>query len=86
MKKFKTLNDLNSHFMKEIFYRFPNLIHRKSSLYVHTPITITFGNEGLIDLGHTCGTHCLKTLSKNQFYKITMQIQRCFVKVFLFSI
>ena len=65
MKKFKTLNDLNSHFMKEIFYRFPNLIHRKGNLYVHTPITITFGNEGLIDLGHTRGTHCLKTLSKN---------------------
>ena len=30
---FKTLNDLNSNFMKPIFYGSRNLTHRKSSLY-----------------------------------------------------
>ena len=33
---FKTLSDLNRNFMKEIFYHFPKLTHRKDNLYVHT--------------------------------------------------
>ena len=40
MKNFKTLHDLSPNFVKEIFYRFPNISHRKDSLYVHTRNTI----------------------------------------------
>ena len=40
MKNFKTLHDVSLKFMKEIFYRFPNLTHRKDNLYVHTRKTI----------------------------------------------
>ena len=40
MKNFKTLHDVSPKFMKEIFYRFPNLTHRKDNLYVHTRKTI----------------------------------------------
>ena len=33
----KTLNNLNSNLIKEIFYLSPNLFHRKDDLYVHSP-------------------------------------------------
>ena len=40
MKNFRTLHDLSPNFMKEMFYCFPNLSHRKNNLYVHTRNTI----------------------------------------------
>ena len=36
VKNFKTLDDLSPNFMKEIFYRFLNLTHRKDNPCVHT--------------------------------------------------
>ena len=42
MKNFKTLHGLSPNLMKEIFYRFPNLAHRKDNLYVPTRNTIEY--------------------------------------------
>ena len=68
---FKTLTDLNPNFMKEIFYRFPKLTHRKDNLYVHTRNTIKFGNTQV-----TRGTHMkLPLLENNRVSKIVTQIQ-----------
>ena len=53
---FKTLSDLNPNFMREIFYRYPKLTHRKDNLYVHTRNTIKFGNTSLGHSGHTYET------------------------------
>ena len=35
-KIFKTLNNLNPVFMKDIFHYSPNVTHRKHNLYIHT--------------------------------------------------
>ena len=47
----KTLSHLNPNFVKEIFYLFLNLNHRKDNLYVHTRNTINFGDKSLGHLG-----------------------------------
>ena len=44
VKNFKTLHDLSPNFMKETFYRFPNLTHRRNNPYVHTRNTIGWNN------------------------------------------
>ena len=46
-KVFKILKDLNSNFMKEIFYRSPNLTNRKENHYVHSWHTIKFGSKNI---------------------------------------
>ena len=46
-KIFKTSNDQNPNFMKEMFYRFPKLTHRKNTLYVHSRNTVKFGNKSV---------------------------------------
>ena len=48
---FRTLNDLNPNFMKEIFYRSPKQAHRKGNLYVHSQNAIKFENKSLRSLG-----------------------------------
>ena len=52
---FKTLSDLNRNFMKEIFYHFPKLTHRKDNLYVHTRNNKVW-NTNLGYSGHTYET------------------------------
>ena len=42
---FKTLNNLNPVFMKEIFHYSPNVTHKKHNLYIHTQNTRKFGNK-----------------------------------------
>ena len=69
---FKFLNDLNPNFLKEIFWLSLNLTHRKGNFYVHYPSTEKFWNKSLILLWLTYGTHCLKTLSKHQVFKIAI--------------
>lgn len=46
---YKSSNNLNPNFTKEMFYRSPYLNHRKDNLYF----------QG--HLSHTIGFHCLKT-------------------------
>ena len=36
---FKTLNNLNPVFMKDIFHYSPNVTHKKHNLYIHTQNT-----------------------------------------------
>ena len=43
--------------MKEMFYRFAKLTHRKNTLYVHSRNTVKFGN-----MGHIYGIQYQKTL------------------------
>ena len=42
---FKTLNNLNPVFMKDIFHYSPNVTHKKHNLYIHTENTTKFGNN-----------------------------------------
>ena len=67
-KVFRTLSDLNPDSMKEIFYPFPNLTHRKGNLYVHTRNTIKFGNRSLGESGRTYETHYLKTIEPTKSF------------------
>ena len=42
---FKTLNNLNPVFMKDIFHYSPNVTCKKHDLYIHTQNTTKFGNK-----------------------------------------
>ena len=42
---FKTLNNLNPVFMKDIFNYSPNVTYKKHNLYIHTQNTTKFGNN-----------------------------------------
>ena len=48
---FKTLNNLNPVFMKDIFHYSPNVTHKKHDLYIHTQNTTKFGNKSLRAFG-----------------------------------
>ena len=55
---FKTLNNLNPVFMKDIFHCSPNVTHKKHNLNIHTQNT----NLEIRVQGH--GTHCLNILRR----------------------
>ena len=44
---FKTLNNQNPSFMREIFYRSPSVSHKKQNLFVQSHKTTTFGEKSL---------------------------------------
>ena len=44
---FKTLNNLNPVFVKDILHYSPNVTHKKRNLYIHTQNTAKFGNKSL---------------------------------------
>ena len=48
---FKTLNNLNPVFMKDIFHHSPNVTHKKHNLYIYTQNTKKFGNKSLSAFG-----------------------------------
>ena len=48
---FKTLNNLNPVFMKNIFDYPPNVTHKKHNLYIDTQNTTKFGNKSLRAFG-----------------------------------
>ena len=48
---FKTLNNLNPVFMKDVLHNSPNVTHKKHDLYIHTQNTIKFGNKSLRAFG-----------------------------------
>ena len=48
---FKTLNNQNPSFMKNIFHHSPYLTHRKHNIYVHSQRTTRFGTKSLKALG-----------------------------------
>ena len=51
LKIFKTLNDMNPNYMKEIFHLSPYRTHKKYDLFVHSRNTTKFGNHSLKVLG-----------------------------------
>ena len=48
---FKTLNNLNPVFIKDIFHYSPNVTRKKHNLSIHTQNTIKFGNKSLRAFG-----------------------------------
>ena len=48
---FKTLNDINPNYMKEIFHLSPYVTHKKHDLYVHGKNTTKYGSHSLKALG-----------------------------------
>ena len=70
---FKTPNDLNPVFMKDIFYYSPNLTHKNHNLYIHTQNTTRFENKSLRAFGaniwHTLPEHIKSTTSLLEFIK-----------------
>ena len=58
---FKTLDDLNPDFLKEIFYCPQNLTQRKCNIYVYSQNTKKNGNK--VPFKHLYRTRCLKTFS-----------------------
>ena len=70
---FKTLNNLNPVFMKDIFHYSPNLTHKKHNLYIHTQNTTRLGNKSLRAFGasiwNTLPEHIKSTTSLLEFKK-----------------
>ena len=68
---FKSLNNLNPVFMKDIFHYSPNLIHKKHNLYIHTQNTTRFENKILRAFGanktNTLREHIKSTTSLLEF-------------------
>ena len=48
---FKTINNLNPVFMKDIFHYSPNVTCKNHNLYIHTQNTTKFGNKSLRAFG-----------------------------------
>ena len=48
---FKTLNNLNQVFMKDIFHYSPNATHKTYNLHTHSQNTAKFGNKSLRAFG-----------------------------------
>ena len=67
---FKTLNNLNPVFMKDISHYSPNLTHKRHNLYIHTQNTTRFGNKSLRAFGaniwSTLPEHIKSTTSLKQ--------------------
>ena len=70
---FKTLNNLNPVFMKDVFHYSPNLTHKKHNLYIHTQDTTRFGNKSLkaffANIWNTLPEHIKSTTSLLEFKK-----------------
>ena len=52
---FKTLNNLNPYFMKDIFKFSPYSTHRKHDIFVHSQNTSNYGDRSLRALDHIIG-------------------------------
>ena len=70
---FKTLNNSNPVFMKDIFHYSPNLTHQNHNLYIHTQNTTRLGNNSLMLWGH-----------EQLFHEIATNFFCCnFMKIFI---
>ena len=61
LKIFKSLNDLNSLLMKNVFNKRNNISRRKNDLIIHKRNSVTFGSDSLRCLG----PHFWNTLPEN---------------------
>ena len=70
---FKTLNNLNPVFMKDIFNYSPNVTYKKHNLYIHTQNTTKFGNKSLrsfgVNIWNTLPEYIKSTTSLLEFKK-----------------
>ena len=48
---FKTLNDINANYIKQIFYLSPHETNKRCDLFVHSRNTTKYGNHSLRVLG-----------------------------------
>ena len=69
-RDFKTLNNLNPNFTKEIFYISPHNPHTSHDIFVQCRKTTKYGVSGVCV--HIYGTHA----TKNLIYNINIYIQR----------
>ena len=67
---FKSLNDLNPSFMKNLFNKRNNINRRKNNLIIHTRNSVTFGSNSL----RCSGPHIWNTLPVNIKKKLLLKI------------
>ena len=65
---FKTLNNLNPEYMKEIFYKTTNLTHRPFNIKVNQNHTTKCGNKSLRSLGHHIWNSLPKQIKEDTNY------------------
>ena len=73
-KIFKTLNNLNPVFMKDIFHYSPNVTHKKHNLYIHTQNTTKFGNKSLRAFGANIWNTLPESCSMPEYIKSTTSL------------
>ena len=76
---FKTLNDLNPEYMKEIFYKTTNLTHRPFNIRVNQNNTTKYGNKSLRSLGpHIWNSLPKKIKEETDYNKLKNYIDKWF--------
>ena len=76
LEVFKTLNDLNPNFMKEIFYYLPHSTHRKHDIFVHSRKTAKYSDKSL----KTLGPHIWNSLPENIKSETSISIFKSYIK------
>ena len=76
LELFKTVNNLNPDFMKDIFYLFPDQTHKKYDIFVHSRNTASFGDKSLRALG----PHVWNSLPENIKSTDTISVFKNFIK------
>ena len=76
LEVFKTVNNLNPDFMKDIFYLSPYQTHKKYDIFVHSRNTASFGDISLRALG----PHVWNSLPENIKSTDTISVFKNFIK------
>ena len=71
---FKTINNLNPVFMKDIFHYSPNVTRKKHNLYIHTQNTTKFGNKSLRAFGANIWNTLPESCSMPEYIKSTTSL------------
>ena len=75
---FKTLNNLNPEYMKEIFYKTTNLTHRPFNIKVNQNNTTKYGNKSLRSLGPHIWNSLPKQIKEETDNKFKIYIDKWF--------
>ena len=76
LEVFKTINNLNPDFMKDIFYLSPYQTHKKYDIFVRSRNTASFGDKSLRALG----PHVWNSLPENIKSTDTISVFKNFIK------
>ena len=76
LEVFKTVNNLNPDFMKDIFYLSPYQTHKKYDIFVHSRNTASFGDKNLRALG----PHVWNSFPENIKSTDTISVFKNFIK------